>query len=114
MNQVRIILAVAIVGLATAAIWTWHQNSQPADTKVARTEASTSPFRPQGPPIPTSANTPAPAPTPSTAVKAETPPPPPEDNQSAASTNTDRPNVDTPEPAERKFARGGKADSDQN
>jgi hypothetical protein len=109
------ILAVTTVAVATAAIWAWHENSQPANARMTRAEGPPSTQVPPSTPA-TSEEVPA-APTPtasSTPAPAEPTPAPTEDNQSAKAANVAPQSLDTPEPAERKFARGGRADPDQN
>ncbi len=112
MYKWRMILAVIIVGLGSAAIRTWHEGSQHPDATLARAE------------------TPAPlvqqshlAATDQVAVSDVSSVPPAAAPAPAASegapiaTNVavePPPVVDTPEPAERKFAGGGHAQDDQN
>jgi hypothetical protein len=113
MNPWRIILTVVMVALGSAAIWAWHEGSPPADATLVRAE---SPAPVQQSPLPApdhaAVSEPAPAPTPS--PQAEPAPATSVGNQANTSASVDPPNVDTPEPAQRKFARSGHADSDQN
>jgi hypothetical protein len=113
MNQWRVIVAVAIVALGSGAIWVRHEGSQNAG--ATRTPAGASaPVQPS--PVPVSdqsvASDIAAAPPSSPPVEAASAAP--QDNQSTTSAAVEPPNVDTPEPAERKFASGGRAESDQN
>ena len=113
MSQLRVILVVLIVALGSGALWMWHAGSQSVDAAPARAEAA-APVRQS--PVPVSDQTVASDATPA----AQSSPPaqpasvPPEDNKSTMSAAAEPPNVDTPEPAERKFASGGRADSDPN
>jgi hypothetical protein len=117
MNQRQVIVTVVVVGLMSAAIWTWHESSQQRDAALATAKPSAqfqdSFHNPSA--APAVASEPAPVAPPSTRL---TPPPAsPEANQRAVSpqAQVEPPNVDTPEPAERKFARGGRSDnSDQS
>jgi hypothetical protein len=115
MNQWRMILAVVIVALGSAAIWAWHEGSQPADATLVRAESPApvqqSPFQA---PAHAGVSEPAPAPAPTPSPQAEPAPAASVGNQANTSASVDPPNVDTPEPAQRKFARSGHADSDQN
>ena len=113
MNQWRVILAVVIVALGSAAFWIWHEGSQSVDATPVPAEAAAAV---QQSPVPVSARTVASDATP---VAPPTPPAQPtpvasEDSQSPTSAAVELQNVDTPEPAERKFASGGHADSDPN
>jgi hypothetical protein len=115
MNPWRKILAVVIVALGSAAIWAWHEGSPPADATLVRAE---SPAPVQQSPLPApdhaAVSEPAPAPTPSPQAEPAPAPAASVANQANTSASVDPPNVDTPEPAQRKFARSGHADSDQN
>lgn len=114
MKQWRVILAVAFVALVSAAIWVWHEGSQPADTEVARAEAPAPVQESRLPPPDDGA---AGDPTPAAPASAPDEPGPDDASDGTQSTTTvavDPPSVDTPEPAQRKFARGGHAESDQN
>ena len=113
MNQWRVILAVVIVVLGSVAFWIRHEGSQSVDATPVPAEAA-APV--QQSPVPVLDQSVASDATPA----AQSSPPaqpasvPPEDNKSTTSAATEPPNVDTPEPAERKFASGGRADSDPN
>jgi hypothetical protein len=111
MNQWRVILAVVIVALGSGAIWVWHEGSRSADTTLAPAEVS-APIQqsPVSVPDQSVASDAAPTPPP----QAEPVSAAPEDNRSVTNAAVEPPNVDTPEPAERKFASGGRAESDQN
>jgi cytoskeletal protein RodZ len=113
MSQLRVILVVLIVALGSGALWIWHEGSQSVDAAPARAEAA-API--QQSPVPVSDQTVASDATPAgpSSPPAQPAPVPPEDNQSTKSTAVEPPNVDTPEPPERKFASGGRADSDPN
>jgi hypothetical protein len=115
MNPWRMILAVVIVALGSAAVWAWHEGSPPADATLARAE-SPAPVQqsPLQAPVHAAVSEPAPAPAPAPSSQAEPTPPASDGNQANTSASVDPPNVDTPEPAQRKFARSGHADSDQN
>jgi hypothetical protein len=113
MSQWRVILAVLIVALGSGALWMWHEGPQSVDATPARA-ATAAPV--QQSPVPVSDQIVASDVTPAapSAPPAQPSPVPPEDNQSTTSAAVEPPNVDTPEPAERKFASGGRAESDQN
>jgi hypothetical protein len=113
MNPWRIIPAVVIVALGSAAIWAWHEGLPPAEATLARAEP---PAQVQQSPLPAPdrAAVSEPAPTPTPSPQAEPAPAASVANQANTSASVDPPNVDTPEPAQRKFARSGHADSDQN
>ena len=105
MNQRGVILAVVAVGLVSAALWYWHGSGEQPATPAKSTALQDAFHRPSTAPAPIE-----PAPESDSAVKVDAvpvpeaaPPPvsaPPEPPQS----------VDTPEPAQRKFARGSKPD----
>ena len=104
MMQWRMILAVVIVALGATAIWAWQEGSQHGDATLARAVPS-APKQPQ-------------LPAPDQAVvrdsSAEPAPVASDGNQVTTSAVVEPPNVDTPEPAQQKFARGGRAEPDQN
>jgi hypothetical protein len=114
MNQRGVILAVVTVGLVAAALWYWRGSAEPTDvamTPAKDTASMQSAFHGSstGPapaePAPASGSTVS-----ATAAPASEVVPPPV----AAPTEPPQ-SVDTPEPAQRKFARGGKPDeSEQN
>jgi hypothetical protein len=115
MNQRRMILGVIAVAVASAAIWAWRESSQRGDGAIASAQApsriqdafhqpSSAPAgaREPVPPVGSSQQQTAGAPTQPAAA--------PEANQNTASAQLEPANVDMPEPAERKFAHGGRAD----
>jgi hypothetical protein len=113
MNQRGVILAVVTVGLVAAALWYWRGNADQTDVAMTPAKSTASmqdAFHGQSGPAPVE---PAPASGTATSLAAapasEAAPPP-------ASVPVEPPqSVDTPEPAQRKFARGGKPDeSEQN
>ena len=111
MNQWRTILAVTIVAVAGAAAFVWHEGSQDGDATPALAQPAAPVSAPiRQPTAPLVASEPAPA------VPSEPPAAPaqPEVTQAAPSVPVEPPNVDTPEPAQAKFARGGRADPEQN
>jgi cytoskeletal protein RodZ len=112
-NPWRLILSVVIVALGSAAIWAWHEGSQQADATLVRAE---SPAPVQQSPLPAldHAAVSETAPAPASSPQAEPAPAASDGNQFTTSAAVDPPDVDTPEPAQEKFARGGHADSDQN
>ena len=113
MNRWRTILAATIVAMVAAAAWVWHEGSGEGDATVAHTQ----PAAPvQQPALPTLAQGPVsdPAPAPASEPQAAPGSAQPEVNQATANVPAEPPNVDTPEPAQAKFARGGRADPDQN
>jgi hypothetical protein len=113
MNRWRTILAATIVAVVAAAAWVWHEGSGEEDATVAHTL----PAAPvQQPALPTLAQGPVsdPAPAPASEPQAAPGSTQPEVNQATANVPAEPPNVDTPEPAQAKFARGGRADPDQN
>ena len=113
MNPWRIILAAVIVALGSVAIWTWHEGSQQAGATLVRAE-SPAPVQQLPVPAPGYAAVSEPAPAPTSSPHAEPAPTASDGDQANIGTTVDSPNIDTPEPAQLKFARGGHADSDQN
>ena len=112
MMQWRMILAVLVVALGAAAIWAWQEGSQREDALV-RAVPDTPVQQPQLPAADqavVSDSSPAPASSP----QAEPAPVASDGNQATTSAAVEPPNVDTPEPAQQKFARGGRAEPDQN
>jgi hypothetical protein len=116
MKQRQIILAVVIVGLISAAAWVRHESSQQPETAQgpAQVTALQDAFH-QPSSTPAAASDPAPAeasaslrfvPAPTAAPEVQPPPlsaqaePPPQ-------------SVDTPEPAQRRFARGARSDESE-
>jgi hypothetical protein len=110
MNRWRTILVVMIV--VCAAVWASHEMSEQGDATLARTQPS-EPARPSPFATPlavaaTESSTPAPVTLPAQLETVVS------DVQGTAAVDLTPPNVDTPEPAQAKFARGGRADSNQN
>jgi cytoskeletal protein RodZ len=110
MNQWRVIVAVAIVALGSGAIWVWHEGSQNTDATPAPAQAS-APV--QQSPIPVSEQSVVNNAAPWSSSSAEPASVAPENNESTSAA-VEPTNVDTPEPAERKFASGGRPEPDQN
>ena len=113
MNRWRTILAATIVAMVAAAAWVWHEGSGEEDATVAHTQ----PAAPvQQPALPTLAQGPVSDPTPAPPSEPQAAPASaqPEVNQATTNVAAEPANVDTPEPAQAKFARGGRADPDQN
>ena len=108
MNQRGVILAVVTVGLVAAALWYWRGNAEQADVAMTPAKGTSSmqdAFHGQSAPAPVE---PAPASATTTLAAA---PASAEAAPSLASVPTEPPqSVDTPEPAQRKFARGGTPD----
>jgi hypothetical protein len=113
MNQQRVIVAAAIVAFGSGAIWVWHEGSQRADATPAPAEAS-APLQQSSVPVSDQSVASNAAPALPSSLPAESAPATPQDIQSTTSAAVEPPNVDTPEPAERKFASGGRVESDQN
>ena len=113
MSQWRAILLVTIVALAAAAIWTRHEVSEQGDaTLLAREQPSAPVAQP-----PVSVPVIAAATESSTAVPAAPPAQPAtvaSDVEAPAAVDLPPQSMDTPEPAQAKFARGGRLDPDQN
>jgi cytoskeletal protein RodZ len=113
MNQWRIIVAVAIVALGSGALWVWHEGSQNREATSVPAEAS-APVQQLPVPVPGQSVASDATPASQSAPPAQPASVAPEDNKSTTSAAVEPPNVDTPEPAERKFANGGRSESDQN
>ena len=113
MNQWRAILAATIVAVVVAAAWLWHEGSEDGDATVARTQ-SAAPVQQPALPTPAEGSVSDPTPAPPSEQQAASASAQPEVNQATANVPVEPPNVDTPEPAQAKFARGGRADPDQN
>ena len=113
MNQRQVIVAAVAVGLVSAALWVWHQGADDPDATPSQAAATPAkPFSPAPGQVAASSESPA-APAPAAQPQAE-PAPAQDVGQSVVSAPVEPPNVDTPEPAERKFAQGGRPKSDQN
>jgi hypothetical protein len=113
MMQWRMILAVVIVALGAAAIWAWQEGSQRGDATLAHAV----PAAPvQQPPLPAADQVVVSdsSPTPTSLPQAEPAPVASDGTQTTTSAAVEPPNVDTPEPAQQKFAGGGRAEPDQN
>jgi hypothetical protein len=113
MMQWRMILAVVIVALGAAAIWAWQVGSQHGDATLARAVPAVPVQQPQLP-APDQAVVSESSPAPTSLPQAEPAPVVSDGSQTATSAAVEPPNVDTPEPAQQKFARGGRAEPDQN
>jgi cytoskeletal protein RodZ len=115
MPQRRIILVVATIALGAAGIWTWQERSQQpgsADATLVSAQAQTPVVESR---LPTSSHPDATGSAssipPPRAASTEPSSPTPDSAPSATNTQVDPPDVDTPEPAARKFASGGHAPS---
>lgn len=114
MNQRQVILTVVAVGLVSAALWAWHQSSNNPDATAAHSAAPTpaNPFSPSSGRVAAASDAAAPAP--AAPPQPQAAPAAPDVSQSTVSAPVEPPNVDTPEPAEQKFARGAHRQSEQN
>lgn len=116
MKQRQMILAVVVVGVVAAALWAWRENSLQPEVAMAPSKAASLQdafHNPSAAPAPAAPSELAPAATTSR------PPAPaaaaPEVDQSTVKAQVEPQSVDTPEPADRKFTRGGRPDeSEQN
>jgi cytoskeletal protein RodZ len=113
MMQWRMILAVVIVALGAAAIWAWQEGSQRGDATLAHAVPAAPVQQPQ-PPAADQVVVSDSSPTPTSLPQAEPSPVASNGTQTTTSAAVEPPNVDTPEPAQQKFARGGRAEPDQN
>jgi hypothetical protein len=113
MMQWRMILVVVVVALGVAAIWAWQEGSQHGDATLARA-APASPFRQPPLPAPDQAVVSDSSAAPASSPQVEPVPVASDGNQATMSAPVEPPSVDTPEPAQQKFARGGRAEPDQN
>lgn len=112
--MMRIILAVVIVALGAAAVWAWQEGSQHGDATLAHVVPA-APVQQPPVPAPDQAVVSDSSSPPASLPQAGEPAPVASDgNQVATSAPVEPPNVDTPEPAQQKFARGGRAEPDQN
>jgi hypothetical protein len=107
------ILAVVIVALGAAAVWAWQEGSQHGDATLAHA-VPVGPVQQPQLPAPDQAVVSDSSPTPASLPQAEPAPVASDGNQFATSAPVEPSNVDTPEPAQQKFARGGRAEPDQN
>jgi hypothetical protein len=116
MNQQRVILAVVTLGLVSTGVWLWQHDSTATDVTPSR-PLPARPFQQvavsgsAAVAVTEPALTVTPVAQPEPAAPAATT----DDTQSAATpTPSAAPaNVDTPEPAQRKFAHGGHAEPEQ-
>src|SRR3569833_1231757 len=111
MNQRRVILPVVAVGLMAAALWYWRGSSEQPEamTPTKGTASMQNAFHgPSSGPAPTE-----PPPASGSAVSAAAIPAPQVAPPPASAPAEPPQSVDTPEPAQRKFARGGKPDEPQ-
>jgi hypothetical protein len=113
MMQWRMILAVVIVALSAAAIWAWQEGSQRGDATLAHAVPAAPVMQPQLPGADQVVVSDS-SPTPTSLPQAEPAPVASGGTQTTTSAAVEPPNVDTPEPAQQKFARGGRAEPDQN
>ena len=113
MMQWRMILAVVIVALGAAAIWAWQEGSQHGDATLAHAVPSAPVQQPQLP-APNQAVVSDSSSGPASLPQVEPAPVASDGNQVTTSAPVEPPNVDTPEPAQQKFARGGRAEPDRN
>jgi cytoskeletal protein RodZ len=113
MNQWRVVLTVVIVALGSGALWVWHEGSQNTDATPVPAEAS-APVQQSPAPVPDQSVASDATPAPQSSPPAQPASVAAEDDKSTTSAAVEPPNVDTPEPAERKFASGGRSESDQN
>ena len=108
----QVIVGIVAVGLISVAAWLWQQRSRQLDAPPV---AATVQTQQSAPPAHTVAGPPVSS-VPTVARAVAAPQTVPEyDTQPAASEPIEPPNMDAAEPAERKFARGGRAEgSEQN
>ena len=115
MNQRQVIVAAVAVGLVSAALWVWHESADNSDATPASVPSQAAAPTQLSPPAAQVAASDSTAPAPATQPQqAEPAPAAPDASQSAVSAPVEPQSVDTPEPAERKFARGGKPQPDQD
>jgi hypothetical protein len=113
MKQRQMVLAVVVVGVVAAALWTWRESSLQPEVAMAPSKAASLKDAFHNPSAaPATPSEPAPAvPAPPSAPVAAAP----EVDQSAVKAEVEPRSVDAPEPSDRKFARGGRSDEpDQN
>jgi len=112
MNQQRMILAVAALGLLSAGVWAWYGNPAAPQATQASTKPS-SPFQQTytAAPAPIAASPPVPAAQP--VPQPEVAPAASDSDQTATAAPAEPPSVDTPELSERKFAHGSRAEPEQ-
>jgi hypothetical protein len=111
MRNYKLILAVAAVGVVAAVLFAWRMSAEDVDTTqpAAAQQTPASPFAPSSTHV--ASSEPVAAPTPAAPAATAAVEPTPEAPVVAAPAPVD---VDTPEPAERKFAHGGRSEPEQN
>jgi hypothetical protein len=109
MKQREMVLAVVVVGVVAAALWVWRENSLQPEVAMAPSKAALQDafHNPSAAPAAPTEPAPAASPPPATAAAA------PEVEQTAVKAEVEPQSVDTPEPAARKFARGGRSDESE-
>ena len=116
MNQQRMILGLATLAVVCAGVWAWYGDSASPEIADAK-PMNASPFARADAPAPRA--TEAADPTTATAAPQPTTAPAAEDDDdstesAAAPQNAEPPpSMDAPEPAQRKFAHGVKAEPEQ-
>jgi cytoskeletal protein RodZ len=113
MNPWRLILSVVIVALGSAAIWAWHEGSPTTEATLVRSE-SPAPVQLSSPLARDHTAVSEPAASPTSSPQAEPARAASDGGQETTNAAADPPSIDTPEAAQRKFARGGHAESDPN
>ena len=113
MMQWRMILAAVIVALGGAALWAWQEGSQHGGATLARAVPA-APVRQPQLSTPNQAVVSDSSPAPASLPQAAPAPVGSDGGRATTSTAVEPPNVDTPEPAQQKFARGVRAEPDQN
>lgn len=111
MNQQRVILGLATLAVVGSGVWAWYGNSPSPEASDAQS-MNASPFRRVDAPTPQATEV-APA---VTAAPEPAEPAAPEDDSTqsaAAPESVEPPSIDVPEPAQRKFAHGSKAEAEQ-
>ena len=113
MNQQRMILGLATLGLVGAGIWAWCAKSTAPDVTSSPSMAS-SPFRTVSAPTPR-ASVPESTPAVTPAPQAPVAPAATDDSTqiAVAPANAEPPSVDAPEPSQQKFAHGSRAEPEQ-
>lgn len=116
MKQRQIILAVVVVAVVSAGAWLWRESSEQPEAahEPAKVVGLQDAFH--GPTTASASDEPPPASASAWSQSAPAPASAPEAEQPPVSAQAQPPvSVDTPEPAQRKFARGSRPDeSDQN
>ena len=112
MNQQRVILGLATLAVVGAGVWAWYADSASPEATNAQL-MNASPFRRVDTPPAPQVTEAAPA---VTAVPQPEAPPATDDDSTqsaAAPVSAEPPSMDEPEPAQRKFAHGSKAEAEQ-